>query len=89
MSKCLVVGVEVRSYSDKNTGELKYFRELHVVHDEPKRKVDGLRGQRCEVIVARFDVSDIQPRKRYELEYETRNFRGVSQAILVGLEPLD
>lgn len=69
--KCLVVGVETYSYTDKNTGEVKASNTIHVVYDKPSRAAAGFRGQKVECVKTRLDVSDLQLGHKYDLVFES------------------
>lgn len=82
MSKCLLVGIEENNWTDKKSGEFVQSSILHVVLDKPARLDPKLRGQRVESIKVRFDVSDLQVGKRYELIYESVRYGTRSYAQL-------
>lgn len=89
MSKCLLVGIEENNWTDKKSGEFVESSILHVVHDKPARADKALRGQRCESIKVRFDVSDLQIGHRYELVYSSVRYGNRSYAQLEDLVPVE
>lgn len=89
MSKCLLVGIEENNYTDKRNGELVESSILHVVHDKPARADKLLRGQRVESIKVRFDVSDLQCGKKYDLVYGSVRYGNKSYAQLEDLVLVD
>lgn len=89
MSKCLLVGIEKNDWTDKKTGELIVSNILHVVHDKPARAVPELRGQRVESIKVKFDCSDLQIGKKYDLIYEAVKYGTRTYANLTDLVPVE
>ena len=89
MSKCLLVGIEENNWTDKKSGEFVESSILHVVHDKPARAEKTLRGQRVESIKVRFDVSDLQIGKKYDLVYNAVRFGSRSYAQLEDLVPVE
>lgn len=89
MSKCLLVGIEKNDWTDKKTGELIVSNILHVVHDKPARAVPELRGQRVESIKVKFDCSDLQIGKKYDLVYNAVRFGTRTYAQLEDLVPVE
>lgn len=89
MSKCLLVGIEENNWTDKKSGEYVESSILHVVLDRPARADKGLRGQRCESIKVRFDVSDLKIGQKYDLVYSSVRFGTRSYAQLEDLIPVE
>jgi len=65
----LVVGKEHRTYTDKNTGELKSYRAIHVVWEGKEKQ--GLSGNMVETISipADVDFTGIELQKKYHVLY--------------------
>lgn len=85
-----LVGVEARDYADKNTGELKHYAGLHVVHQK-QEDGDGMRGVRVEVLTCPKSVNDadLEIGQFYGLSYVMQRTAKGTYARLSGLVPTD
>lgn len=86
MGKCLIVGVEDNTFTNKSTGELVRSSILHVVHDVSNER--GLNGQRVESIKVFFDTSNIRPGKHYDLVWGCKRYGNKAYAQLEKVSPV-
>ena len=85
-----LVGVEARDYTDKNTGELKHYAGLHVVHQR-EDDGEGMRGVRVETLTCPKSVDDtrLEIGQYYGLSYTMQRTVKGTFARLSGLVPTD
>ncbi len=88
MTKGLIVGKEERTYPDKQTGEIKTSRTLHILCDAPKRPEDGFTGQKVITESVRFPIDDIKVGDYVYLDYDIRSTRSGTFASLVEITPV-
>ena len=86
MALGIIVGKEVSSFTDQQTGELVKMRKLHVLWDKPRRVVDGFEGQKVQVETASFDIDDLKIGDRANFEYEINATKKGNFAKLVDVE---
>jgi len=91
MQKFQIVGKSSREYTDKNTGEVKKARELHVMYEPTE--TDEFKGQRVEVMFVPSSVKDdiffgFKLGDWAEAEYEIRDTRNGKTARLIGVWPV-
>lgn len=79
---CEVVGKIERSYPDKETGELKTYRALHVVWDASKKE-NGLLGRSVQEVRIPFQVDLDKVQVGQPCRIEFGDFRGYSRVVLV------
>ena len=88
--KGIILGKELKSYVDKNTGEVKTGRTLYVVWDSPKNTPDGFSGNKCESVYVPFDIpTGVDIGVKCDFEYEIQQFRTGLVARLVDIVPLE
>lgn len=82
-----LMGIETRSWTDKNTGELKTFNSLHVVHESPTK--EGVKGKSCESFSCPQDLNlgTLQLNQTYELQYEHYRMKDGLHARISNLVP--
>ena len=75
MAKARIVGKKETKRMNKETGEVKTYRELHVEYlaNVPK---DGMEGNEVDVIGVKFDTSGIKIGGVYDLEITKNNYQG-------------
>ena len=70
MALGIIVGKEVSSFADSQTGELVKMRKLYVLWDKPRRPQDGFEGRKVTVESAPFDIDDLKVGDVCNFEYE-------------------
>ena len=88
MAKGIIVGKEIRKFADKQTGELKESRILHVLWDKPRRPEDGFNGQKVSAESAPFSVDDLKIGDYCFFDYDTRSTKSGTFARLADVEVL-
>lgn len=88
MAKGIIVGKDVRSVTDKGTGEMKEFRTLHVLWDKPRRLEDGFDGQKVSAESAPFSVDDLKIGDYCFFDYDTRITKSGTFARLADVDVL-
>lgn len=86
MALGIIVGKEVSSFTDQQTGELVKMRKLHILWDKSRRVVDGFEGQKVQVETASFDIDDLKIGDRCNFEYEINATKKGNFAKLVDVE---
>ena len=86
MALGIIVGKEISSFTDQQTGELVKMRKLHILWDKSRRVVDGFEGQKVQVETASFDIDDLKIGDRCNFEYEINATKKGNFAKLVDVE---
>ena len=73
--KARIIGKKTTTRVDKNSGEVKTYRELHVEY-MPAIPKDGMEGNEVDVIGCKFDTSSIKVGGIYDLEITKNNYQG-------------
>ena len=84
----IIVGKEVSSFTDQQTGELVKMRKLHVLWEPPRRPQDGFEGRKVQVETASFEIDDLKIGDRCNFEYEINQTKKGNFAKLIDVEPL-
>ena len=84
----IIVGKEVSSFTDQQTGQLVTMRKLHVLWGKPRRTVDGFEGRKVQVESCAFDIDYLKVGDRCNFEYEVNSTKRGNFAKLVDVEPL-
>lgn len=73
--KARIIGKKTNTRVDKNTGEVKTYRELHVEY-MPAIPKEGVEGNETDKIGCQFDISNIKVGGIYDLEITKNNYQG-------------
>ena len=91
--EALLVGKrQSAEYTNKNTGEVTRWRELHVVYSEPmefdNRTGEGGQGQTVEVlpVPSNVDFATVKVNAVYDLIFNLRQTKDGRKAVFTGLE---
>lgn len=88
MANGIIVGKEISTFADQQTGQLVTMRKLHILWDKSRRIVDGFEGQKVQVETVSFDINDLKVGDRCSFEYEINATKKGNFAKLVDVEVL-
>ncbi len=86
MVKGIIVGKETSTYTDKQSGEIKISRKLHVLLEAPRRPSDGFIGQKVITESIPFPVDDVKVGDVCFFDYDVQSTRSGTFARLVDVD---
>lgn len=89
-SRAMVVGKSKRQWTDKATGEVKQYKEMHVIYEKPP-KDDAFEGQRVEVLRMPDSTpyGSVRVGATYDIDFEARNTRNGVMLVVTGVQYVD